>query len=564
MASLAQYIETQRAKKKKRRNLLGETSLPDGDLLATDDDFAPEAPIAPEDESPIEALKLDSETVAPEAPVEEAPADVGADLGFSEEAPAENPEAQPSSQNFSDEELAEGEISASNPNVMDSEETAADKSRYNKYIKAAPGITPVTFKRSNDELAGLIEEIPSPVDREKFERQRAGLQASYEAARSSNEWGQVADLIGQGLVRLGAGLYGMKHGVDVSGVKFNSFDWEKRLDGLRKNLDSDLAGSFKQEATDLDVRDKAIGKARQNINDTQAEELALQKEGRDIEGEKRSEIKFINEQDMENPDAPMAEGIRGIIMKSDKKGLFPKEYLDLMPPRILLSLQNEILNPKFDMEAWMAKQKVLLQHGLIKQENQQGHITGRADNSGIRHFVNQFENDVQIKKVKEQVSALSSMDELLGQADKGNQLAFGQLRAQLSRLAGHVGVLTEFDVTSSSEGQTYLRKLSDTTRRKLYDGQVSDASLDDMKSIISAYKEIIPRRVNPIKERYVNQAYERHGKKQGRTKDQVFNDFGGDIYPSQFPREVFNSKTGESAHVSNEAELKEANDAGFR
>jgi hypothetical protein len=52
-----------------------------------------------------------------------------------------------------------------------------------------------------------------------------------------NKWGEVAETIGQALVQIGAGIYGYKNGLDLSGAKFNRANWEASYKQNQDKLD---------------------------------------------------------------------------------------------------------------------------------------------------------------------------------------------------------------------------------------------------------------------------------------------------------------------------------------
>jgi hypothetical protein len=75
-------------------------------------------------------------------------------------------------------------------------------------------------------------EAPTP----KWDSMKNDLKDIYNRAVEQNRWGEVAEKVGQALTQLGAGYYGLKSGVDMSGLKFAQTDWEKRYDRLLDEL----------------------------------------------------------------------------------------------------------------------------------------------------------------------------------------------------------------------------------------------------------------------------------------------------------------------------------------
>lgn len=61
---------------------------------------------------------------------------------------------------------------------------------------------------------------------------------------NSNEWAHLGETLGNAMTQYAAGLYGAKHGVDISGVKYSQTDWEARMKnriGMMDNQLKDLA-----------------------------------------------------------------------------------------------------------------------------------------------------------------------------------------------------------------------------------------------------------------------------------------------------------------------------------
>ncbi|MEM4733289.1 MAG: hypothetical protein QXD70_02040 [Candidatus Bathyarchaeia archaeon] len=78
-------------------------------------------------------------------------------------------------------------------------------------------------------LAQIQKEFKQALKDAKTEAQR-----KEEAAR----WGQAVESVGQGLAKIAAGIYGLKHGVDASsGVQFNKTDWQAEFDRILREVE---------------------------------------------------------------------------------------------------------------------------------------------------------------------------------------------------------------------------------------------------------------------------------------------------------------------------------------
>ncbi len=83
--------------------------------------------------------------------------------------------------------------------------------------------------------------------RDKIQQAKDAAQKQFEETKDTNQWLQVAETIGQALVQLGAGAYGLKHNIDMSGLRFNKTDWSKNIDRAERELDRKLGLAAEEE-----------------------------------------------------------------------------------------------------------------------------------------------------------------------------------------------------------------------------------------------------------------------------------------------------------------------------
>lgn len=112
-----------------------------------------------------------------------------------------------------------------------------------------PGVpeTPEEFQKPIDQLmdegraAGFFDEKGNVVrggqlagadakNLEEWNNRKNELLDLYKERRSKLEWGEAAETFGHALSRLGAGLYGLRTGYNLSGLQFDATDWGKRYD----------------------------------------------------------------------------------------------------------------------------------------------------------------------------------------------------------------------------------------------------------------------------------------------------------------------------------------------
>lgn len=100
--------------------------------------------------------------------------------------------------------------------------------------------TDTKIQEKRKELEESARTIANPVAREKFNQQREKLEDYYNKNKDNLNNAEVADRITQGFLQIAAGLYGLKKGVDVSGAKFSTGDWSKKIDDLFKERDAKM------------------------------------------------------------------------------------------------------------------------------------------------------------------------------------------------------------------------------------------------------------------------------------------------------------------------------------
>lgn len=90
-------------------------------------------------------------------------------------------------------------------------------------------------------------------------------------------WAEMAQVAGQALTQLGAGMYGLKHNTDLSGIKFNKVDWQKQLDRTLDRLARQRAELLRMreagQAT-LAEMEKEEGRKAEKAGDVAREERA--------------------------------------------------------------------------------------------------------------------------------------------------------------------------------------------------------------------------------------------------------------------------------------------------
>lgn len=117
---------------------------------------------------------------------------------------------------------------------------------------------------------------------------------------------EVAEKIGHALAQLGAGIQGMKTGVDMSsGLKFDRTDWSKRYDNILSKLREDLGDLRSQRQSAEDQQKSELSAVERRVGKSQEEELGgIEKDAdRQIRAHEGEENRRSREQQSADADA---------------------------------------------------------------------------------------------------------------------------------------------------------------------------------------------------------------------------------------------------------------------
>ena len=117
---------------------------------------------------------------------------------------------------------------------------------------------------SEEEVNEVLERIKaaraaasSPADTAKFDQAEQEARDLYNERASRAEWLSVADRIGNALTKIGAARAGMKHGVDMSGIKLEpGTDWDQRIGRYAQDYTTELSRIGRQRDAALSAADK--------------------------------------------------------------------------------------------------------------------------------------------------------------------------------------------------------------------------------------------------------------------------------------------------------------------
>jgi hypothetical protein len=139
----------------------------------------------------------------------------------------------------------------------------------------------------------------------------AQLDKEYADKADNLEWRGVMETVAQSLTQLFAAREGLKAGVDMSGLKFNKTDFDKKLDQVTADIQrrKGQAENIYQESGKLESA-KAAGEAAKEEKDYQR--------GRDVKKDELENKKFLLDENKANAD--MASKTRELDLKAAELG----------------------------------------------------------------------------------------------------------------------------------------------------------------------------------------------------------------------------------------------------
>lgn len=163
------------------------------------------------------------------------------------------------------------------------ERAAGIKRQMEDISRSADAYQKAELNRKGKDGLSIMDQIGAAQRKlEALESERAGtIQA--------NQWGQIAEQFGNALTQTMAGMYGLKHNVNVSGLQFNRSNWEDRLkilladvnDRMDRTLKSQIEGQQLAQKVGETAHTMAEGRRKQVMESASKEEMATAKKKED-------------------------------------------------------------------------------------------------------------------------------------------------------------------------------------------------------------------------------------------------------------------------------------------
>jgi hypothetical protein len=169
-----------------------------------------------------------------------------------------------------------------------------EPSTLKKRVAAAPtGVGPVA---DGEKYAAQVESFQKKVDaapmaaaeKKDIKEKTKTLEDLFAEGKKSLENRELAERVGHALAQLGAGLHGLQTGTDMSGLKFQKSDWDKKMDNLisefrernRKaevQAKKDEKAKAKQEKADATAKGKTEKATEESVKQKKKEVAQLRK-----------------------------------------------------------------------------------------------------------------------------------------------------------------------------------------------------------------------------------------------------------------------------------------------
>jgi hypothetical protein len=125
--------------------------------------------------------------------------------------------------------------------------------------------TEAKIDKALERFSEIKDELP-PEEQAQFqkslddiEKKKTDLAAAYREDRKTVDWLRVADTVGRALTKLGAARQGLKHNVDLSGVKVDPLDLEPNYRAAREDYSMGVSAAERAEARLQDAKKERLG-----------------------------------------------------------------------------------------------------------------------------------------------------------------------------------------------------------------------------------------------------------------------------------------------------------------
>lgn len=198
-------------------------------------------------------------------------------------------------------------------------------------------------------LANLPSGTLSEAEAKKWEDKIAEIRQRARAKASEIQSAELAEKLGHALSKMFAAMYGLRTGLDMSGVKFDKTDWDRRMNTAMSFIDEELGAAKAGRA----AAEKAASEERAQARQALLDKFNMMKERRLQKAQDEASKRAGRELDLRERGLDIQEG--KIAQKSVADKIKAAEKLDEKTRKELSQIANIIDDPKLDDEAKATK-----------------------------------------------------------------------------------------------------------------------------------------------------------------------------------------------------------------
>lgn len=173
----------------------------------------------------------------------------------------------------------------------------------------------------------------------------------YEQTKDQTASRELWDSIIQGVGHIAAGVYGQKTGLDLSGVKFNQTDWDKKRDLAQSELRTAIDNARQKAALSKDQIERAYGTAKDQLQIKQSQIEAAER--RDTE---RARLEEAGKDRQDRMKVQLAELSLRAREQGDKESQKDIAKFEQMENKLDTLITEYSKKPSADLKAMVAAQ----------------------------------------------------------------------------------------------------------------------------------------------------------------------------------------------------------------
>ena len=277
-----------------------------------------------------------------------------------------------------------------------------------------------------------------------------------------------------------------------------------------------------------EVKDTVDKKQVEKANETVESKNVPKKEDTELKEAQRKDVIFNLMDDIDAALAHFDAANPNAMLKPIQKKRIKAEFEKKLREARALAANQDYKKRQLDIQE--AGQKAAADERKLKREERQAKVQtdqSRKQKDQDRRFASDiykvrkdFLADPVVKELRKQDVSFDQAEGLLEAMRNDNKVAVGALGTKMARAMGEVGVLTDADVIRYIRRMDVSGRVQDYFSRN-FKGKVSDMTQKDLEDITEIMRMGATKRINRLREDYVDAAYDNFGKQYGMERDEV-------------------------------------------